>query len=365
MQINANDISRHFFQHQKEYEEKSLEVLQSGHYILGNEVAAFEDEFAGYMGAAYCVGLGNGLDALWLSVRILGIGKGDEVIVPANTYIASVMGITINGATPVFVEPDEFFMIDTEKIEARITGKTKAILSVNLYGQACHMRKLREICDRNHLFLVEDSAQSHGAKYEGQYTNHYADISCFSFYPTKNLGCFGDGGAILTDRPEYADAFRIYRNYGSEKRYYNQVVGVNSRLDELQAGFLRIKLKYLADINKERNLLAAKYSRRILNPLITLPKIRPNSSSVWHQYVICCSERDRLKDYLKENGIDSIIHYPIPPHLSEAYRPLGYHKGDFPITEAYADSVLSLPMYNGMTESEQDTVIQILNNFPG
>lgn len=286
MEIKANDISRHFFQHQKEYEEKTLAVLRSGHYILGKEVKAFEDEFAGCMRAAFCVGLGNGLDALWLSFRILGIGKGDEVIVPANTYIASVMGITINGATPIFVEPDEFFTIDTKKIESKITGKTKAVLSVNLYGQACQMQELREICDRKHLFLVEDSAQSHGARYNDQFTNYYADISCFSFYPTKNLGCFGDGGAILTDHPEFADAFRIYRNYGSEKRYYNQVVGANSRLDEIQAGFLRLKLKYLSEINEERKLLAARYSGSISNPLITLPKLRPNTTSVWHQYVI-------------------------------------------------------------------------------
>ncbi|MHC1770508.1 MAG: DegT/DnrJ/EryC1/StrS family aminotransferase [Flexilinea sp.] len=365
MEIKANDISRHFFQHQKEYEEKTLAVLRSGHFILGEEVKAFEDEFAGCMRAAFCVGLGNGLDALWLSFRILGIGKGDEVIVPANTYIASVMGITINGATPIFVEPDEFFTIDTKKIESKITGKTKAVLSVNLYGQACQMQELREICDRKHLFLVEDSAQSHGARYNDQFTNYYADISCFSFYPTKNLGCFGDGGAILTDHPEFADAFRIYRNYGSEKRYYNQVVGANSRLDEIQAGFLRIKLKYLAEINEERKLLAARYSGSISNPLIMLPKLRPNTTSVWHQYVIRCSSRDRLKDYLKENGIDSIVHYPIPPHLSGAYRSLGYRIGDFPITETYADSVLSLPMFNGMTESEQEYVIHILNCFPG
>ncbi len=362
-QIKANDISRLFYRYQDEFEEKALSVLRSGHYVLGTEVTSFEQEFASFMGSDYCVGLGSGLDALWLSFRILGIGKGDEVLVPSNTYIASVMGITINGANPVFVEPDAYFTMDPEKIEEKITERTKAILSVNLYGQSCHMAKLREFCDRHHLFLVEDSAQSHGARYDGRFTNTYTDISCFSFYPTKNLGGFGEGGAILTNCPEYDRAFRIYRNYGSEKRYFNQVVGTNSRLDELQAGLLRVKLAHLSETNEERQKLTERYSREIHNPMIQLPKVRPFASSVWHQYVIRCEKRDLLKAYLQDHGIDSIIHYPIPPHLSEAYTSLGFHRGDLPIAERYADTVLSLPLYNGMTESEQDEVIQVLNGF--
>jgi len=328
-------------------------------------VTSFEKEFAAFAGSDYCVGLGSGLDSLWLSFRILGIGKGDEVIVPSNTYIASVMGITINGADPVFVEPDVYFTIDPEKIESKITDRTKAVLSVNLYGQSCEMQRLREICNNHHLFLIEDSAQSHGAIFDGKFTNFYADISCFSFYPTKNLGGFGEGGAILTNNPDYDRAFRMYRNYGSEKRYFNQVVGTNSRLDELQAGLLRVKLAHLNETNEERQKLIARYSSEIHNPMILLPKVRPSASSVWHQYVIRCGKRDLLKACLQEHGVDSIIHYPIPPHLSEAYRYLGLHRGDLPIAEEYADTVLSLPLYNGMTESEQTYIIQILNGFTG
>jgi len=364
-QIKANDISRLYFRYQDEFEEKALSVLRSGHYVLGPEVTSFEKEFAAFAGSDFCVGLGSGLDALWLSFRILGIGRGDEVIVPSNTYIASVMGITINGAKPVFVEPDAYFTIDPDKIESKISERTKAILSVNLYGQSCHMQRLREICDTYHLLLLEDSAQSHGAKFDGKFTNTYTDISCFSFYPTKNLGGFGEGGAILTNNPDYDRAFRMYRNYGSEKRYYNQVVGTNSRLDELQAGLLRVKLAHMNETNEERQRLIDRYALEIQNPMILLPKVRPYASSVWHQYVIRCTKRDHLKAYLQEHGVDSIIHYPIPPHLSEAYGYLGFRRGDLPIAEDYADTGLSLPLYNGMTESEQAYVIQILNSYTG
>lgn len=363
MKIMPNRMDRGFFKYQEEFEEKALEVLRSGWYVLGKEVEAFEQEFAAYTGAKYCVGLANGLDALWLAFRILGIGEGDEVLVQANTYIASVMGITINGATPVFVEPDAYHNIDVEKLEEKITDKTKAILVVHLYGQASRMDEVVRTCKKHHLRLVEDCAQSHGACFEGKMTGTFGDIGCFSFYPSKNLGGFGDGGAIVTDDAKLAQDMRVYRNYGSEKRYYNKVVGANSRLDELQAGLLRVRLRHMQELTEERRRLAAEYSRGICNPRLRLPAVREGAESVWHQYVIQCEDREELIAYLNEREIGTIIHYPIPPHLSEAYAYLGFGRGSFPITEHDADTVLSIPMYNGMTKEEQQTVIEALNAF--
>lgn len=361
--IPSNDLKRQFDKYQEEYEEKALEVLRSGWYVLGKEVEAFEKEFASYIGTQHCVGLASGLDALWLSFRILGIGQGDEVLVPANTYIASVMGITINGATPIFVEPNAFYNIDPDKVEEKITPRTKAILAVHLYGQACEMGRLRGICDRHGLYLVEDCAQSHGACCDNVKTGALSDIGCFSFYPSKNLGAFGDGGAITTNRADIARKFRIYRNYGSEKRYHNMVVGANSRLDELQAGLLRVKLRHLPELNKERVRLAHRYLAEIKNPVLCLPQIAEGCTSVWHLFIIRTDYRDQLENYLTENGVQTIVHYPIPPHLSEAYESLGYKRGDFPITEYYADTVLTLPLYIGMTNEEQNEVIRLLNAF--
>lgn len=359
----ANRMDRGFLRYQDEFENKALEVLRSGWYVLGKEVEAFEKEFAAYTGGKYCVGLASGLDALWLAFRVLGIGAGDEVLVQGNTYIASVMGITINGATPVFVEPDEYFCIDADKLEEKITERTKAVLVVHLYGQSSRMDRIVEICKKHNLRLVEDCAQSHGACFDGKMTGTFGDIGCFSFYPSKNLGAFGDGGAIVTDDEKIAADMRMYRNYGSEKRYYNKVVGANSRLDELQAGLLRVRLSHIEELTKERLELAARYTGGIKNPKIKLPTVRENGTHVWHQYVIQCEERDALQAYLTEHEIGTIIHYPIPPHLSEAYAYLGFHEGDFPLTEADAKTVLSIPMYNGMTKEEQQTVIDCLNQF--
>ncbi len=356
-------MDRGFEQYQEEFEQKALEVLRSGWYILGNEVKEFEKEFASYVGAKHCVGLASGLDALWIAFRVLGIGKGDEVIVQGNTYIASVMGITMNGATPVFVEPDEYYNIDTKKIEEKITEKTKAILVVHLYGQSARMDEILELCQKYDLRLVEDCAQSHGACYNGKMTGTFGDVGCFSFYPSKNIGAFGDAGAIVCNDDKIAQDFRVFRNYGSEKRYYNKVVGANSRLDEIQAGLLRVRLKYVQEIENERLKIASRYDAEINNPKLKKPTIRENCTSVWHQYVIRCEERDRLIKYLEEKEIGTIIHYPIPPHLSEAYGYLGYKEGAFPITEQYAKTVLSIPMYNGMTEEEQTRVIEALNSF--
>lgn len=363
MKIMSNRMDRGFFKYQNEFEQKALEVLRSGWYVLGKEVSDFEAEFAEYTGAKYCVGLASGLDTLWIAFRLLGIGKGDEVIVQGNTYIASVMGITMNGATPVFVEPNCFFGMDEDQIEAKITEKTKAILVVHLYGIATKMDKIVKLCKKYNLKLVEDCAQSHGACFDGQMTGTFGDVGCFSFYPSKNLGAFGDGGAVVVNDEQLAREFKIYRNYGSEKRYYNKVVGANSRLDELQAGLLRIRLKHLDELTEEKRTIADRYMAEIHNPQIELPGVPEGSTCVWHQYVIRCKERDRLIAYLNEKEIGTIIHYPIPPHLSEAYKYLGYREGDFPVTENLAKTVLSLPMYTGITKEEQSYVIDALNDF--
>lgn len=363
MEIMPNRLDRGFYQYQDEFEKKALEVLRSGWYVLGKEVEAFEEEFAAYTGAKYCVGLASGLDALWLAFRVLGIGKGDEVIVQGNTYIASVMGITINGATPVFVEPDDYYQINPAKIEEKITDKTKAVLVVHLYGQASDMAPIMALCQKYKLRLVEDCAQSHGACFEGKMTGTFGDIGCFSFYPSKNLGAFGDGGAIITDDKQIAEDMKVYRNYGSEKRYYNKVVGTNSRLDEMQAGLLRVRLSHLDELTEEKRRIAARYFKELFNDKILLPRFIEGATHVYHQFVIRCKERDRLAAYLKEKGIGTIIHYPIPPHLAEAYRYLGFKEGDFPITERLAKEVLSIPMYNGMTEEEQTFIIDAINGF--
>lgn len=361
--IMPNRMDRGFFQYQKEFEDKAIEVLRSGWYVLGKEVSSFEEEFAAYTGAKYCVGLASGLDALWMAFRILGIGQGDEVIVQGNTYIASVMGITMNQATPVFVEPDDYYEIDVDAIEAKITDKTKAILVVHLYGQATNMAPIVALCKKYNLRLVEDCAQSHGACFEGQMTGTFGDIGCFSFYPSKNLGAFGDGGAIVTNDEQIAKDMKIYRNYGSEKRYYNKVVGANSRLDELQAGLLRVRLSHMQELTDEKVAIGERYMEGLHNPKITLPKFIDGATHVYHQFVIRCQERDQLIAYLDQKGIGTIIHYPIPPHLAEAYAYLGYKEGAFPKTELLAKEVLSIPMYNGMTKEEQDYVIDMINAF--
>ncbi len=356
-------LDRQYKRYEVEYENKALKVLRKGWYVLGEEVESFEQEFANYIGTKYSVGLANGLDALIIAFRALGIVKGDEVIVQANAYIACVMGITINGATPVFVEPDEFFNLDASKIEEKITDKTKAILIVHLYGQTSNMTEIQAIAKKYNLKVVEDCAQSHGSIYKGGKSGSFSDIGCFSFYPSKNLGGFGDGGAITTDNEKLARKIKVLRNYGSQKRYHNEVVGFNSRLDELQAGLLRVKLEHLDELNYEREMIATRYLETIKNEKITLPRVRENASSVWHLFVVYSKERDKLQEYMTTKGIGTVIHYPIPPHLSEAYQYLGLGEGDFPITEGYANNILSLPLYNGMTEEEQQYVIDVINEY--
>lgn len=337
-----------YWKYRDEYAAAATRVLDSGRYILGGELEAFESEFSAWLGTKYCVGVNSGLDALILAFRALGISAGDEVIVPANTYIASVLGITENGAEPIFVEPDRYFNIDPDRIEAAVTPRTKAVLVVHLYGQPARMDRIMEIAGKKGLIVVEDCAQSHGAAFGGRKTGTFGAISCFSFFPTKNLGAFGDAGAIATDDRELAGKVRVYRNYGSEKKYYNMTEGVNSRMDEIQAALLRVKLSHIDELTKERKSIAGTYLEGITNPRITLPEVHPKAEHVWHQFVIRTRKRDELARYLAGNGIGTQIHYPIPPHLSEAYRRLGYNRGSFPITEAQADEILSLPMFNGM-----------------
>ncbi len=363
MKIATNNLKRQYDLYADEYEEAALKCLRSGWYIMGPELAHFEECFARYIGTDFCVGVASGLDALHLAFRLLEIGSGDEVIVAANSYIACVMGITMNGATPVFVEPDCFYNMDVAKIEEKITPKTKAILAVHLFGQACDMEQIMKIARKYSIKVVEDCAQSHGNHWNDQRVGSFGDIGCFSFYPTKGCGAFGDAGCIVTDSEELADRARVLRNYGSNKKYYNEVVGVNSRLDELQAALLRVKLSHLDEMNEERAALAHRYGQEIRNPHIVLPSVRDGADSTWHQYVIRVKQRDKFIDFLSHHGIGTMIHYPIPPYLSEAYRYLGYQKGDFPITEQQAAEVVSLPVYNGMTGEEQAYVIETINAF--
>lgn len=363
MKIMTNRLDRGFYLHQKEFEEKALEVLRSGWYVLGKEVSRFEEEFANYIGAKYCIGLASGLDALWIAFRLLNIRQGDEVIVQGNTYIASVMGITINGATPVFVEPDIYNNLDPWKIEEKITSKTKAILVVHLYGQASNMNPIVKIAKEYNLYVIEDCAQAHGACHNGKLTGTFGDIGCFSFYPSKNLGAFGDAGAIVTDNPELAQMVKVFRNYGSEKRYYNMIVGTNSRLDELQAGLLRVRLKYLDEYTEERAAICNRYLSEMKNSFIELPRVADKCTTVWHQFVIRTKHRRELVEFLEKEDIFTLIHYPIPPHLSEAYKYLAIQEGSLPITEKYAQEVLSLPLYNGMKDEEIHKVINTINKF--
>ena len=363
MEIDLAVLDRQFKMHKDEYEVAALKALRSGWYILGPELEAFEKEFAIYIGSKHCVGLNSGLDALTLAVRALGIGAGDEVIVPANTYIATVLGATENGATPVFVEPDEYHNIDANKIEPAITNRTKAIMVVHLYGQSANMDKIMQIAKKYNLRVIEDCAQSHGAHFNGKMTGTFGDIGCFSFYPTKNLGAFGDSGAIVTDDDILYANIKKLRNYGSEKKYHNEIEGINSRLDEIQAALLRVKLSHLNELTAERKRIAEAFLNRINNPKLKLPKLRNGSEHVYHQFVVMTEDRDSFQQYLANNGIKTVIHYPIPPHLSECYQRLDYKKGDFPVAEKYADSVLSLPMFNGITTEEIEYIIEVCNKY--
>lgn len=339
-------------------------VFTRSWYIEGVEDEAFEKTFAEYCGAKYCVGVGNGLDALMLALKALGIGEGDEVIVPSNTYIATALAVTYVGATPVFVEPDiRTYNISPELIEPAITKKTKAIMPVHLYGQACNMDPIMAIAKKYGLKVIEDCAQAHGATYKGQKVGTFGDAAGFSFYPGKNLGALGDAGATVTNNKELMDKIRALGNYGSDYKYHHIYQGYNSRLDELQAAFLATKLPHLERMNAERRRIAKMYSDGITNPKVVTPYVIPECVPVWHIYGIRCSERDALEKHLNEKGIGTNKHYPIPMHLQECYRDLNIPQGALPIAEEISATELSIPMYYGMTDGEIQFVIDSINEF--
>lgn len=337
-------------------------VLDSGWYLLGKECEAFENEFAIYCGTRQCVGVANGLDALNLIIKAYGFGVGDEIIVPANTYIASILAISQNGCTPVLVEPDiRTYNINPDLIEHHITARTKAILVVHLYGQAVNMEKIGELAKKYHLKVIEDSAQAHGAYYQERRTGNLGDASGFSFYPGKNLGCLGDGGAITTNDDGLAEKLRALRNYGSHVKYCNLYKGVNSRLDEIQAAVLRVKLEGLDRDNQRRREIAKMYRENIVNPKIILPESSSEKGHVWHLFVIRCVHRERLQHYLTEHGIQTLIHYPTPPHQQAAYGELNHLS--LPVTEKIHAEVLSLPLYPVMVDRDIHKLIAVINRF--
>lgn len=333
-------------------------------YIEGVEDENFEKAFAQYCDTKYCVGVGNGLDALMLALKALGVGEGDEVIVPSNTYIATALAVTYVGAKPVFVEPDiKTFNIDPNRIEAAITDRTKAIMPVHLYGQACDMDSIMKIAQKYSLYVVEDCAQAHGATYKGKKIGSFGDAAGFSFYPGKNLGALGDAGAMVTNKKELADKVRALGNYGSDYKYHHIYLGNNSRLDEMQAAFLSAKLPHLDKINAERRRIANRYLNDIKNTQIVLPYIPEYANPVWHIFGIRCKRRTELETFLNERGIGTNKHYPIPMHLQECYKALGFKKGDFPVAEEISETELSIPMYYGMTDAEVQYVIDTINDF--
>ena len=339
-------------------------VYTNSRYIAGKEDEEFEKTFAKFCDVKYCVGTGNGLDALMLALKAIGIKTGDEVIVPSNTYIATALAVTYVGAKPVFVEPDIItFNINAELIEEKITENTKAIIPVHLYGQPCNMGPIMEIAKKNNLYIVEDCAQAHGAKYKGQVIGSFGDIAGFSFYPGKNLGALGDAGAIVTNNKELADKVRALGNYGSDYKYHHIYQGHNSRLDEIQAAFLSAKMPFLDKMNEERRRIAKLYSEGIHNPLIKKPYVPEYAEPVWHIYGIRCDRRDELEAYLNGQGIGTNKHYPIPIHLQDCYKGLGFKEGDFPVVEKISATELSIPMFYGMTDEQVSYVIECINRF--
>lgn len=339
-------------------------VLDNGWFIQGDEHAKFEKEFATYCDANYCIGCGTGLDALYLILKALDIKSGDEVIVPSNTFIATALAVSYVGATPVFVEPElTTYNLNPALVEERITKNTKAIIVVHLYGQAANMQEICYIAKKYKLKLIEDCAQSHGAEYKGKKVGTFGDASGFSFYPGKNLGALGDGGAVVCRKKELADRVRALGNYGSNEKYNHIYQGTNSRLDEMQAAFLRVKLKCLDQWTKERQRIAEYYLKEINNENILLPQVGEDRTHVWHIFALRSNRRDQLEAYLTANGIGTTKHYPIPLHLQGAYKELRYEKGDFPIAEKISETELSIPMYYGMSTEEIRYVIDTVNQF--
>ncbi len=345
-----------------EIDARLKQILDDGWYIHGKQDAAFEAHFAAYTGAQHCIGVANGLDALNLIIKAYGFGPGDEILVPANTYIATILAISENGATPVLVEPDlATYNINPDLLEAKITPRTKAIMVVHLYGQAVPMQKVWDVAHKHHLKVIEDSAQAHGAMYQGRRTGNLGDAAGFSFYPGKNLGCLGDGGCVTTNDDALAAKIRALANYGSDRKYHHIYKGVNSRLDEFQAAALDIKLPHLDADNARRRQIAAFYRAHIKNPLITLPQTYDEAAHVWHIFAIRCPQRDELQAYLKQQGIETLIHYPTPPHLQGAYAE--WKEQSYPVTELIHREELSLPISPVLTDEEAAQVVAACNRF--
>ncbi len=362
--MEYTSLKNNFELFQAEYEEAVLRVLQSGWYVLGPELERFEKAFAEYQGVKHCIGLNSGTDALILGIRALGIGPGDEVIVPAGTYIASVLGITENGATPVYVDSDpNTLLIDEDKIESAITSKTKAILPVHLYGQTCNMEKIISISNRYGIPVLEDCAQCHGSMWNGKKSGTQGRLAAFSFYPTKPLGAFGDAGAILTNDDDLADKIRMLRNYGSRIKYHNESIGRNSRLDEIQAAILNVGLRHLDEMNNMRMDIARKYCEEISNSKVRIPVTQANSTNVFHLFPVIVDDQAKFQAFLLENGIKSQIHYPIPPYVADCYKNQGYQWEDFPNAGYIARHEVSLPIYSGMSMDDVKLVIETVNRY--
>jgi len=341
------------------------DVFESKWYILGEKVKQFEKEYASFNKVKYCLGTSNGLDALHLSLKAVGVGSGDEVIVPSNTFIATLLAISYVGATPVLVEPDPAtYNIDPAKIEAAITSRTKVIMPVHLYGQCCEMKEIMTVASKYNLFVIEDNAQAQGSSHFGQLAGSFGNINGTSFYPGKNLGALGDAGAITTNNEDLAKKIVVLRNYGSEKKYHNEVVGYNMRLDELQAALLSVKLKYLARWTAERQQIADWYNAALSGVTdIILPAVANGATHVYHLYVVRVQRRNELQEYLQQDGIGTLIHYPVPPHLQKAYSHLGFKEGDFPIAEEIAKTCLSLPIWPGLKNREVVFISEQIKKF--
>ena len=359
------DIKQTHLMLKKEFEKSFSKFLNSGSYILGSELINFENSFANFCNTRYCIGVGNGLEALFLSLKALDIKEGDEVIVPAYTFIATILAVTHSGAKPIFVDINkDSYNLDPQLIEKAINNKTKAIIPVHLFGQPCEMDEILSIVKKYNLFLIEDNAQAQGANYKGKITGSFGDLAATSFYPTKNIGALGDGGAITTNNKKLYDKLIYLRNYGSIKKYYHEIIGYNSRLDELQATFLSIKLKHLSDWNKERQNLALFYDKELNGTGdIKTPVVKNNAHSVYHLYVIQTQKRDNLKQYLSDNSIQTGLYYPMPNHLHNAYKNLGYKEGDFPVSESLSKANLAIPIYPGLRKEQQKRVIQKIKEF--
>ena len=359
------DLGASYREIKQELDEAYQRVMSSGWYILGQEVTAFEREFAAYCGARHCVGVGNGLEALELILRSYDIGSGDEVIVPANTYVATWLAVSSVGATVVPIEPlERTYNIDPTRIDAAITSRTRAIIAVHLYGQPADIDQISEITQRHGLKLVEDAAQAHGARYRDRRVGALGDAAGWSFYPTKNLGAYGDAGGVTTNDSELAERVRALRNYGSKSKYYNQEKGINSRMDELHAALLRVRLRYLDEWNSRRSKTAARYSEGLRGVELLLPEVADNTDPVWHLFVVRAKRRDALQSHLKKCGVDTLSHYPVPPHLQQAYRDLGLMEGSLPVTEMIHREVLSLPMGPHLSESQVGRVVEAISSFP-